>query len=346
MCEHAAAAQEPEPVKAFGSAHAVTRPDSDASAASSSSARPETTPAARPVSARLLDAPGFLPAATFAAILAVWEISCRIFDIPSFVLPAPSRILGGFQAIETARWFGHVWGTLRVALIGYFASIVIAIPIAIALARSHVLSRAVYPILVIVQSTPVVAVAPIIIVALGSGDLPRVVITCLITFFPLVVSTTTGLIDAVFEETRRFFDLPEETKLQYEKSKVSKTNSGYEVLGGQVLEAGAPPDRKEGYYIGLELPETDPRVVAGRFNRGPNVWPAGLPRFEPTMPAYFEAMRRLSGRERYSMPYFYDGDADYEVVCIPTCLKPGEQPKYPPVTVKGHLMNTYRKSYG
>lgn len=141
----------------------------------------------------MLDAPGFLPAATFVAILAAWEISCRIFDIPSFVLPAPSRILGGFQAIETARWFGHVWGTLRVALIGYFASIVIAIPIAIALARSQVLSRAVYPILVIVQSTPVVAVAPIIIVALGSGDLPRVVITCLITFFPLVVSTTTGL---------------------------------------------------------------------------------------------------------------------------------------------------------
>lgn len=53
-----------------------------------------------------------------------------------------------------------------------------------------------------------------------------------------------------------------------------------------------------------------------------------------------------SGRERYSVPFFYDGDADYEVVCIPTCLKLGEQPKYPPVTVEGHLMNMYRKSYG
>lgn len=270
-----------------------------------------------------------------------------------------------------------------------------------------------------------------------------------------------GLIDAVFEETKLFFDLPEETKLAYEKSKVSKANRGYETLGGQVLEAGTPPDRKEGYYIGLELPETDPRVIAGRFNRGPNVWPADLPGFEPTMAAYFEAMRRLSerlmrgialsldlsedyfetfkkdpvatlrllhyppqrkdaepnekgagahtdwgaltlllqdevgglqvldnksgewihadpvpgtfvvnlgdalahwtndlykstlhrvvnasGRERYSVPYFYEGDADYEVVCIPTCLKPGEEPKYAPITVEGHLMNMYRKSYG
>lgn len=270
-----------------------------------------------------------------------------------------------------------------------------------------------------------------------------------------------GLIDAVFAETRGFFDQPEATKLQYEKSKASKANRGYEILGGQVLEAGAPPDRKEGYYIGLDLPEDDPRVVAGRFNRGPNVWPADLPGFRPTMSAYFQAMRTLaetlmngialsldlpedyfedykrdpiatlrllhyppqredaapnekgagahsdwgaltlllqdevgglqvfdknsdewihadpipgtfvvnigdalahwtndlykstlhrvvntSGRERYSVPYFYDGEADYEVVCLPTCLKPGEEPKYAPITVEGHLINMFRKTYG
>ena len=143
--------------------------------------------------ARAMVTPALLPVGTFVAIIAVWGISCHLFAIPSFFLPAPSRILGGFGSIDILRWFEHVWGTLRVAMIGYFVSIAVAIPIAIALARSQVLSRAFYPILVIVQSTPVVAIAPIIIVALGSGDLPRVVITCLITFFPLVVSTTTGL---------------------------------------------------------------------------------------------------------------------------------------------------------
>lgn len=168
---------------------------SDTSAVSSSSAppEPEAVPAARPLMARAMVTPALLPVGTFVAIIAVWEISCHLFAIPSFVLPAPSRILGGFGSIDILRWLEHVWGTLRVAMIGYFVSIAIAIPIAIALARSQVLSRAFYPILVIVQSTPVVAIAPIIIVALGSGDLPRVVITCLITFFPLVVSTTTGL---------------------------------------------------------------------------------------------------------------------------------------------------------
>ncbi|QDY71012.1 ABC transporter permease [Qingshengfaniella alkalisoli] len=139
-------------------------------------------------------APAVLPVATFIGLLILWELACRLFAIPSYVLPSPSRIMGGFGAVDAARWFAHVWSTFRVAMMGFLLSIVISLPIAIALARSEVFSRAVYPILVVIQSTPVVAIAPIIIVVMGAGDLPRVVITCLITFFPLVVSTTTGLL--------------------------------------------------------------------------------------------------------------------------------------------------------
>jgi len=166
---------------------------SDTSAVSSSSARPEPSTAWRQTGPRVLNAPGLLPIGTFLAILILWEAVCRLFEIPSFVLPPPTRIFGGFQAVSGMRWLEHIWATLKVAMIGYFASIAISIPIAVMLARSEILSRALYPILVVVQATPVVAIAPIIIVALGSGDMPRVVITCLITFFPLVVSTTTGL---------------------------------------------------------------------------------------------------------------------------------------------------------
>ena len=76
---------------------------------------------------------------------------------------------------------------------GYVVAIAVSIPLAVALVNSRLLSRTLYPILVIVQSTPIVAVAPIIVVTLGASDLPRVVITFLITFFPIVVSTVTGL---------------------------------------------------------------------------------------------------------------------------------------------------------
>lgn len=165
----------------------------DSSVRSSSSAPPElkanwagalTSPRAQAI---------ILPTITFVAIIALWEGATRLFAIPSFVLPSPSRVMMGFDSITIWRWLEHVWATLRVALIGYFISIALAIPIAIGLTRSQTLSSCLYPILVVVQSTPIVAVAPIIIVVLGSDDAPRIVITCLITFFPLVVSTATGL---------------------------------------------------------------------------------------------------------------------------------------------------------
>ena len=141
----------------------------------------------------MMAVPGLLPAVTIIGVLVVWEMVTRIFPIPPFILPAPSRIGGALGSIEAARWWEHIWSTLRVALIGYVVSIAVALPLAIALTRSKVVSACLYPILVVVQSTPVVAVAPIIIVILGSGDAPRVVITFLIAFFPLVVSMTTGM---------------------------------------------------------------------------------------------------------------------------------------------------------
>ncbi|TGN61878.1 ABC transporter permease subunit [Paracoccus liaowanqingii] len=159
--------------------------------------RPDPRPAAKPaqtVAPSLWSRiPGLTTAATFVTVLLIWEGAVRLFAIPSFLLPAPSAILGSFGAVGPARWTTHVWATLRVAVMGFGLAICVAIPLAMVMMRSPFLSKTLYPLLVVVQSTPVVAIAPIIVVALGAGDLPRVVITTLITFFPLVVSTATGL---------------------------------------------------------------------------------------------------------------------------------------------------------
>ncbi len=142
---------------------------------------------------KLIRMPVVLPLLTFVLILLVWEAGTRLFAVPSYILPAPSRIMGGFEVVSLSRWIEHVWSTLRVALMGFLLAIVISLPIAVGLAKSRFLSRSLYPLLVVIQSVPVVAVAPIIIVVLGTDDAPRVVITFMITFFPLVVSMTTGL---------------------------------------------------------------------------------------------------------------------------------------------------------
>ena len=52
-----------------------------------------------------------------------------------------------------------------------------------------------------------------------------------------------------------------------------------------------------------------------------------------------------SGRERYSIPYFFEGNPTHEVACIPTCLAPGASPLYAPTTLNEHLQEMYRRTY-
>jgi isopenicillin N synthase-like dioxygenase len=103
------------------------------------------------------------------------------------------------------------------------------------------------------------------------------------------------LIEQVFAESQAFFDQPVGEKRKVDKAS-SAANRGYELLGGQTLEPGAPPDLKEGFYIGEELSEDHPRVLAGGFNLGPNQWPPALPSFRAVMDTYFIAMLDLSER--------------------------------------------------
>lgn len=165
---------------------------SPATSAASSSTAPRSA-ARRVFWHRVAMVPGLLAVVTFAVILGLWQAAADLFAIPPYLLPSPTRNVEGFGALPAWRWLDHIWSTLRIALAGFALSIAISLPISVALARSEIVSRALYPILVVIQSTPVVAIAPIIIVVMGAGDAPRIVITCLITFFPLVVATTTGL---------------------------------------------------------------------------------------------------------------------------------------------------------
>lgn len=135
----------------------------------------------------------YAPGLAFIGLLAIWELGCRIFRVPTFLLPSPSLIVEGAFQQTPAIWLDHIWATLHVSLMGYAAAVAISIPLAVGLASSALLRRTLYPMIVVVHSMPIVAIAPILIVTLGASDLPRVVITFLITFFPILVTTTTGL---------------------------------------------------------------------------------------------------------------------------------------------------------
>lgn len=134
------------------------------------------------------------PALAVAGLLALWEVTARAGLIPPFLLPAPSAVAAAALAVPAPQWLGHVWATLRIVLLGFAAAVAISLPLAVAISRFALFRRSIYPILLVIQSTPIVAIAPILVVTLGAGDLPRVVITAMIAFFPIVVGTSTGLL--------------------------------------------------------------------------------------------------------------------------------------------------------
>ena len=84
--------------------------------------------------------------------------------------------------------------TLRTVAYGFAASIIISLPLAVLLTSSRYVSATIYPLLVFTQSIPKVALAPILVVMLGASELPRVIVTFLVAFFPLVIAVAVGLL--------------------------------------------------------------------------------------------------------------------------------------------------------
>ena len=89
------------------------------------------------------------------------------------------------------------------------------------------------------------------------------------------------------EQARLFFRQPAEEK---RRAAVNRNHRGFNALGDALMFGAARPDAKEFFSIGLELPEDDPEVVAGRPLRGPNNWPPGMPAFREAFAGYYEAM--------------------------------------------------------
>lgn len=132
---------------------------------------------------------------SLSCLVIAWQLICISMEVPEYILPSPARIYQAVIDVGFERWLTHLWSTLRICLLGFGLAIVVSLPLAAMMTSFKVFRAALYPILIVIQSTPIVAVAPLIIVILGTEDLPRVTIAFLITFFPIVVSTTTGMMN-------------------------------------------------------------------------------------------------------------------------------------------------------
>ena len=133
-----------------------------------------------------------VPAVTLAGVLLAWEAATRALRIPRFIMPAPSAIFSeGWE--WRYRFIGHTWVTLYETLGGFALSMLVGVPLAVLIVYSPTLKSALYPLIVLAQSVPKIAIAPVLLLVLGHGEIPKIIVAFLVAFFPVVVDTATGL---------------------------------------------------------------------------------------------------------------------------------------------------------
>lgn len=132
------------------------------------------------------------PAVALAVAITVWELWTRIADVPVYILPAPHVVLE--QLVSDLGFFArHGAVTLVEAMAGFTLGSVVALSGAVLMAHSRLLERTLYPLALLVKVTPIVAVAPMLVIWFGFSPVPNVLIAALIAFFPVLVNSLTGL---------------------------------------------------------------------------------------------------------------------------------------------------------
>jgi putative hydroxymethylpyrimidine transport system permease protein len=134
-----------------------------------------------------------LAALLILVLILLWEAIVRGFDVPEYLFPAPSQVAIALRDDWSTILAPATWVSFREVLIGFAIAVVAGVGLAIILHMFGPLRRAVYPLLIGSQTIPIVVLAPILVIVLGYGIMPKLVIVALICFFPIVVNGLDGL---------------------------------------------------------------------------------------------------------------------------------------------------------
>ncbi|MBK6601100.1 MAG: ABC transporter permease [Betaproteobacteria bacterium] len=161
-------------------------------------------------------APKLKTPAVILAMLAIWQAAVGLFDIREFILPTPLSALEHLflpQPDANYNWMVHIRATLLEIGLSFVITSVVGISIAIALAWSEASRKVSMPLFVFVNSLPIIAIAPILVLWSGYGLKTNILIAFLVSFFPVVINTLAGLA-AIEEELLDLVKYLHGTKLQ------------------------------------------------------------------------------------------------------------------------------------
>jgi NitT/TauT family transport system permease protein len=131
------------------------------------------------------------PVAWFAGLLVIWQMTVRFLDVPVFILPAPSDFLYRI-ATDHQRLLHEGLITTRLVIYGFIAGAVPGVILGYVIANVRVIEQLLYPLLVFIQGLPKITLAPLMLVWFGYSIFPKILLTALITFFPVLVDSVAG----------------------------------------------------------------------------------------------------------------------------------------------------------
>ena len=133
------------------------------------------------------------PALLFLFFLIVaWEALSRGLEVPEYIMPAPTNIVRALMS-NFSLLLLHTKTTFLTAVIGLALAIIVALVLAVLMDKVDILKKMIYPLLIISQTIPIIALAPIMIIWFGLGVLPKILVVALVCFFPVAISLINGL---------------------------------------------------------------------------------------------------------------------------------------------------------
>ena len=130
----------------------------------------------------------------FAVLVCAWELAIYLFEIPDYILPAPSAIAKSlYNGFASGIFVYNLWITAIQTLAGFFLAAILGTALGAVVAQFELVERVVYPWLVALQALPKIAIAPLIIIWAGYGISSKVIIVALVAIFPVLVNTIMGL---------------------------------------------------------------------------------------------------------------------------------------------------------
>ncbi len=132
-----------------------------------------------------------IPALTFVVMVGIWALAVRVFQIPSYLLPGPASVFK-LLVTDAAMLWTNAQTTLAEIIFGFGLTLLTAIPLGLAIALSPFAKQVLYPPAMLMQLVPKIAMAPLFLVWFGFGMESKVVLTLLMTFFPLLIASISG----------------------------------------------------------------------------------------------------------------------------------------------------------